>query len=260
VNVQDGGSGAGRLPPTYSHGSPHAGNDDNGNRYNVKDVFTVTKTLAEKFKFAKKVQYYEQREELRDDLEFLFTYPQYASKQAYIVLNVLRSAAKKGGAPSFVVAEIEHIHKNGVTGLDLLTEVTKRFTIDTTDRVDDLLKEYAAFERRSDMTLRETLYAYSDLVRRMQLEENHCLPADDVQGKKLLSFAKTDAEQNMLVAMYSQEDIESESYGVNNLTRNPKKLLQLLNAITLKHDLLKAIGSQTKTHNPFAGVAHDRAL
>ena len=119
----------------YSHGAPHRD-------CNTKDVISVTEQIAEKFKFKNKKEVYEFRRVIRDYFRLVFNNPFYKQNEEFITLYALTGAAKKGRAAQHIVSEIECLNDAGTTGLVLLEEIIKRYSIDAADRVQEVLVEF----------------------------------------------------------------------------------------------------------------------
>jgi hypothetical protein len=250
VEPNEGVTGAG-LPTTNSHGSPHAGSGSWSN------IVQVVGQIADMFQFKDKKAIYVKRRALRDFFEVILKNAYFKDNEKFLVQYALIGAAEKGKAPDHVVREIMHLHDQGTCGMALLETLIERWGLDCSDRIAELQAEFQQLERRPGMHLREVLYSYVDIERRMKEKEFNCLPCKDVRGKKLISFLKTPLEKQMLIMLDKNVDIGSNPADyAENITRNPDNLLELLQQIALKAEYLKGLNAETSS-NPLAHGAFE---
>ena len=163
----------------------------------MKDVLVVAERLAQKYTYTKKIDLYDRREDLELDLNLCEKeFDQDAMN--YLVYTILKGAAKNGKAEEYMVTEIAELNKAGKKGMDLFRIIIERYERDSVDRIDELLVEFNKLERKANMTLREALYVYENVVAKMTKADNDCLPSKEVMGKKLMSFVRSADEKHML--------------------------------------------------------------
>ena len=219
----------------------------------MKDVLVVGERMSQKYAYSKKTDLYDRREDIEMDFNLCIKEFDEASMD-YLVYTTLKGAATIGKAEEYMLTEIVELHKAGTKGMALFRTIIERYERDSVDRVDALLAEFTRLERKSNMTLREALYMYDNIVTKMNKADNDCLPSKEVMGKKLLSFVRTADEKHMLfmLAMLDkQSDLDDDKSVLDEdlteavLIRDPAKLLKTLRAVARDPlSLLKSFGKE----------------